>query len=85
MILVFLALNFIAVAATLAQSYGLTALDKAGLVFYANLAGFAVQVLLAIALVGKLNVAGVALAMLPGSIVVVIIRQIFYRREITRQ
>lgn len=83
MILIFLALNFIAVAATLAQSYGLTALDKAGLVFYANLAGFAVQVLLAIALVGKLNVAGVALAMLPGSIVVVIIRQIFYRREIT--
>lgn len=84
LILCFLALNFIAVAATLAQSYGLTALDKAGLVFYANLAGFIVQVVAAYMLIGKLNIAGVALAMLPGSLLVVLIRQIFYRREIAK-
>ena len=76
-----LALNFIAFAGTLAQSYGLTAIDRVRLTFYANVLGLAAQVLAAVWLVHSMQVPGAALAMLIGSVVVVFVRQIFYTRE----
>ena len=76
-----LALNFIAFAGTLAQSYGLTAIDRAGQTFYANVIGLAAQILALLWFVHRLQVPGAALAMLVGSAVVVLVRQIFYSRE----
>ncbi len=81
-ILFVLALNFVALAATLPESYGLSAMKKAGPTFYANLGGFLVQAGTAIWLVKKLQVPGAAAAMLVGSIVVIVVRRFFYRREV---
>ena len=83
-ILILLALNFVAFAATLAQSYALSAIDRAGPTFYANLAGLTVQAATVLFLVRHLQIPGAALAMLLGSIVVLIVRQACYSRELRR-
>ena len=80
-ILVLLGLNFVAFAATLAQSYALSAIDRAGPTFYANLAGLVVQAATVFYLVHHLRVPGAALAMLLGSLVVLAVRQFSYSRE----
>ncbi len=84
MILVLLGLNFVAFAATLAQSYALSAIDRAGPTLYANLAGLAVQFSVVFFLVRHLQVPGAAFAMLLGSIVVLAVRQFAYSREMKR-
>ncbi len=76
-----LALNLAAYACTLAQSYGLTALGRADRVFYANVAGIVVQASVCVVLVRSLHVSGAALALLAGSLGVLIARQWFYSRE----
>ena len=82
--LALLAVNFVAFAATLTQSYGLTAVNRAGLTFYANLAGLAAQVIAAVLLVHTMGVRGAALALLVASVVVIAVRQVFYTREMRR-
>jgi O-antigen/teichoic acid export membrane protein len=80
-IMVVLALNFIALAATLPESYGLSAINRAGPTFYANLAGFMVQAGTAIWLIRSLQLPGAAAALLLGSIVVIVVRHLYYRKE----
>lgn len=81
-ILCVLALNFVAFAATLAQSYGLSALDRAGPTFYANLAGLAAQAATALWLVHTFAIPGAAAALLLGSVVVLLVRQFYWQREV---
>jgi O-antigen/teichoic acid export membrane protein len=81
-ILLLLVLNFVAYAATMAQSYGLTAMDKAGFTFYANLTGLAAQVAVSVMLVKAFQVPGAAAALLIGSVTVLAVRQFFYMREV---
>ena len=80
-ILLLLALNLVAFAATLAQSYGLTAIDKAGLTFYANIFGLVAQVLVSVWFVRHMQVPGAAASMLLGNLVVTVVRRFFYVRE----
>jgi O-antigen/teichoic acid export membrane protein len=82
MILLLLVYNFVAYAMTMAQSYGLTAIDKAGFTFYANLAGLMAQVGVSFWLVKAFHVPGAAGALLIGSVTVVAVRQFFYTRQI---
>lgn len=81
LVLLFLAVNFVAVASRLAQSYGLTAIDKAGLVFYANAIGLVLQIAAAFFFIARFGVTGAAMAMMLGSLVMLLIRQMFWRRE----
>jgi len=81
MILLLLVYNFVAYAMTMAQSYGLTAMDKAGFTFYANLAGLMAQIGVSFWLVKMFHVPGAAAALLIGSVTVVAVRQIFYTRQ----
>ena len=83
-VLILLALNLVAYAATMAQSYGLSAMDKAGYPFYANTVGLVVQFAMSFWLVRSFHVSGAAAAMLVGSLVVLVVRQIYYSREIRR-
>lgn len=83
-LLAFLAINLVAYAATLAQSYGLTALGRADTTFYANALGFLVQASVCFYLVRHLHVPGAAAAMLLGSVVVLGVRGLFFRREMAR-
>ena len=80
-ILLLLVYNFVAYAMTMAQSYALSAMDKAGFTFYANLAGLAVQIAVSFALVKAFHVPGAAAALLIGSITVVAVRQFFYSKQ----
>lgn len=80
-ILVVLSLNFVAFAATMAQSYGLTAMDRAGLTFYANVLGMLAQAGVILWLVRSYHLTGAAAALLVGSVVVLVVRQFFYMRE----
>ncbi len=84
LLLAFLAVNLVAYAATLAQSYGLTALGRADTTFYANALGLIVQAAVCFFLVRHLQVPGAAAAMLLGSVVVLGIRGLFFRREMAR-
>ena len=84
MLLVFLSLNLVAYAATLAQSYALTALGRADTTFYANALGIAVQAGVCFFLVRHLRVPGAAAAMLLGSLVVLAMRSVYFRREMVR-
>lgn len=81
-ILLLLVYNFVAYAATMAQSYALSAMDKAGFTFYANLAGLIAQVAVSFALVKAFNVPGAAAALLIGSVTVMVVRQFFFTRQI---
>jgi len=84
-ILLLLVYNFVAYAMTMAQSYGLTAMDKAGFTLYANLAGLIAQVGVSFWLVKAFHVPGAAAALLIGSVTVVAVRQFFYKRQIQVQ
>ena len=80
-----LALNLAAFACTLAQAYGLTAVGRADCTFYANVFGTLLQAGLCVWLTRSLQVPGAALALLAGSVGVVIARQWFYSREIAKR
>jgi O-antigen/teichoic acid export membrane protein len=80
-VLILLALNLVAYASTMAQSYGLTAIDKADRPFYANLCGLTMQIAVSIWLVHVFQVPGAAAAMLLASAVVLGVRQMFYTRD----
>lgn len=84
LLLTFLAINLVAYAATLAQSYGLTALGRADTTFYANALGLLAQAAVCFYLVRHLQVPGAAAAMLLGSVVVLGVRGSFFRREMAR-
>jgi O-antigen/teichoic acid export membrane protein len=84
MVLIVLALNLVAYAATMAQSYGLSAVDRADLTFYAQLLGMLAQVAVSLWLVRAFALPGAAAAMLVGSVVVLGVRQIFYTREMRK-
>ena len=79
-IMVLLAVNLVAYASTLAQSYGLSAIGKADGPFYANVVGLVAQVSVTVWLVRSVHVPGAAAAMLLGSVVVVGVRQVYYSR-----
>ncbi len=82
-VLILLAINLVAYAATLAQSYGLTALGRADTTFYANAVGLLVQAAACLVLVRRFQVPGAAGAMLLGSAIVMLVRAWFFRREMT--
>ena len=82
-LLALLALNLIAYACTLAQSYGLTALGRADTTVYANGFGLLVQAAVCVCLVRWFAVPGAAAAMLLGNVVVLVARRFFYKRELT--
>ena len=82
-VLLLLSLNLVAYAATLAQAYALTALDRADPTFYANAIGMLVQAAICYVLVQRFHVPGAAAAMLLGSVVVLMVRSGFFRREMT--
>ncbi len=80
MVLVLLAMNLVAYAATLAPSYGLSALRRADRTFYANAIGVVVQAAVCLVLVRKFQVPGAAAALLIGnSLVFFVLRAFFYR------
>lgn len=80
-VLILLAMNLLVYSATLAQSYGLTALDRADTTLYANALGLAAQGALCYFLVRSFHVPGAAAAMLLGSVIVLYVRGAFFRRE----
>jgi len=79
-IMALLAVNLVAYASTMAQSYGLSAMGKADAPFYSNLVGLVAQMGVTVWLIRSLQVPGAAAAMLLGSIVVVGVRQVYYSR-----
>ena len=81
-ILLVLGLNLVAYTSTLAQSYGLTALGCIDKTFYANALGLAVQAGACMFLIRRFQVSGAAAAMLVGSCVVLIARQMFFARAV---
>lgn len=81
-ILLFLGLNFVAFAATLAQSYALSAIDRAGPTLLANVVGLVAQAAAAFLLITRFGVPGAAAALCLGSGVVLLVRQVYYNREI---
>lgn len=80
-VLILLSLNLVAYAATMAQSYGLTAIDKAAYPFYANVVGMIAQFAVCFWLVKMFLVPGAAAALVVGSLVVLVVRQFYYSRE----
>lgn len=81
-VLILLAMNLVAYAATLAHSYGLTALDRAHASFYANAVGVLAQAGACWFLVRRFHVPGAAAAMLVGTTVAMLaLRGGFFRRE----
>jgi len=83
-IFVLLALNLLAYAASLAQSYGLSSINRADLNFYAGMFGMAAQLAVAFALVGSRGVPGVVFAAVVGNAVVLAARIFYYLREMRR-
>ena len=83
-VLILLSLNLVAYAGSLAQSYGLTAVEKAGYAFYSALLGLLAQVAVSVWLVRHFHVPGAAAAMLVGSVVVLGVRRFYYLREMNR-
>src|SRR5579875_1118162 len=77
-VLVLLALNLIAYAATLAQSYGLTALGRADTTLYANRLGLLAQAAACVLLVRSFHIPGAAAAMLIGSLLTLCAREYFF-------
>ena len=76
-----LSLNLVVYAASLAQSYGLTALDRANAVFSANGFGLVAQAGVCFFLVRRFGIPGAAAAMLLGNTVVLLVRRWQFRRE----
>ena len=84
-VLVLLSINLVAYAATLAQSYGLTALNRADVTFYANSLGLLAQAGVCFVLVRTFHVPGAAAAMLLGSVVVLLVRGWFFQRTMNSE
>ncbi len=84
MVLLLLSINLVAYAATLAQSYGLTALKRADTTFYANAVGLLAQAAVCSLLVRRFHVPGAAAAMLLSSVVVLGVRGWFFGREMRK-
>ena len=76
-----LALNFVVYACTLAQSYALSAVGRASAVFYVNSAGLVVQAAVCLSLIHHYQISGAAIALLLGSVIVLLARQWVYARE----
>jgi len=83
-IFILMALNLLAYAASLAQSYGLSAINRADLNVYAGLFGMVAQLALAFGLVRAYGVPGVTFALLVGNSVVLAARIVYYLREMRR-
>jgi O-antigen/teichoic acid export membrane protein len=83
-ILTVLAVNLVAYGASLAQSYGLSSVNRADLNFYAQVFGLAAQLAAAFALIHRFAVPGVASALLVGNSAVLAARIVFYLREMRR-
>jgi O-antigen/teichoic acid export membrane protein len=83
-ILTLLALNLLVYGASLAQSYGLSSINKANLNFYAGVFGILSQAAIAFGAVKSYGVPGVAFALLIGNTVVLVARIYFYLREMRR-
>ena len=81
-IALWLSVNLVVYSCTLAQSYGLTALGRADAPFYANTFGLLVQASVCLFLIRAFHVPGAALAMLLGSLGVLVTRYWIYSREI---
>jgi len=81
LILILMALNLLAYAASLAQSYGLSSIHRADLNFYAGLFGIVAQLAVAFAVVHSYGVPGVAFALLLGNSAVLAARIVYYVRE----
>ena len=81
-ILLILGLNLVAFTCTLAQSYGLTALGCVNKTFFANAIGLLAQTSVCVVLIRHFQVTGAAAAMLVGSFVVLITRQMFFHRAV---
>jgi O-antigen/teichoic acid export membrane protein len=81
-VLLLLSLNLVAFAATLAQSYGLTALGRVDTTLYANLLGLVAQAAACVFLVRRFEVPGAAGALMLGSVVVLLARQWFFQRAV---
>lgn len=84
MVLVVLAINLVAYACTMAQGYALSALERADLTFYAQLLGLAAQLAVSLWLIHRFALPGAAAAMLLGSVLVLVVRQVFYTRQMGR-
>ncbi|MGI4830572.1 MAG: lipopolysaccharide biosynthesis protein [Janthinobacterium lividum] len=80
-VLLLLSINLVAYAATLAQSYALTAMKRADTTFYANTIGLLAQAAVCYLLVRSFHVPGAAAAMLLGSLIVLFVRNWFFQRE----
>ena len=81
LILTLLAMNLVAFAATLAQTFGLSALGRADTTLYANAIALLVQCVLCLGLVHRFGVPGVAGAMLLGNVAGIVMRGMSYRKE----
>ena len=81
-ILLILGLNLVAYTSTLAQSYGLTALGRVDKTFFANAIGLLVQAAVCVFLIRSFHVSGAAAAMLVGSFVVLVTRQMFFNQAV---
>ncbi len=81
LILILLSMNLVAFAATLAQTFGLSALGRADTTLYANLIALLVQCALCVGLVHRFGVAGAAGAMLLGNVAGIAARGLYYRKE----
>ncbi len=79
-----LSINLVVYACTLAQSYGLTVLNRADTTLYANGLGLAAQASVCVLFVRSFHVPGAAAALVLGSATAVAARQWFYSREIAR-
>ena len=81
LVLAVLALNLVAGSLALAKTYGLSAIDKAGLTFYANALGLLAQLSVCYWLVMSFHVPGAAAALLLGTALVAGGRAFFYGKE----
>lgn len=85
MVLALLALNLVVYAATLAQSYALSALGRADTTLYTNGLGFVAQAALCFGFVRLWGTAGAAAAMLVGSLIVLAVRRGYFRRSLAAE
>ena len=83
-VLLLLALNLLALAFTMARSYGLTAMGRADLTFYVNGLGLLVQGVAVVPLVRMFGLRGAAAALMLGTAATAILRAAVYAREVRR-
>ena len=81
-VVVILAFNLLALACTMARSYGLTAIGRADSTFYVNVFGFVVQAACVVPLVHAFGLRGAAGALLLGTTAAALIRAWVYAHAI---